>query len=382
MTDVQGTTAPGFEGVADAFAANFTEHGELGASFAAYRDGELVADLWGGLADRATERPWSADTLQLIFSGAKGLTAACFLLLAERGLDLDAPVARYWPEFAAAGKGAITVRQVLTHQAGLPGVAEPHTYADWLDHETMAGLLAAQAPSADPRAGFMYHAVTFGWLTAELVARVDGRSIGAFFAEEFAVPLGLDAWIGVPDEHHARVSTMVAAPDVLADVDVENEPDALKVLTRNILVGSEGPGIWNAPNFRRTQNAAIGVHATARAMARFYACLVRGGEIDGVRVLKESTVEAGRREIRRGTEPMWGGPMAYATGFELQTETLRFGAPADAYGHAGWGGSRHAAWPGPKVGYSYCMNEIRTAMPDRRPLDLLDALHKAVTSGG
>ncbi|HEY1178317.1 MAG TPA: serine hydrolase domain-containing protein [Phytomonospora sp.] len=381
MTDIHGTTAPGFEPVADAFAANFTEHAETGASFAAYRDGELVADLWGGVADRDTGRPWTADTLQLVFSGAKGPTAACFLLLAERGrIDLDAPVARYWPEFAAEGKGAISVRDVLTHQARLPGAAAPHTYAAWLDRPTMAALLAAQAPADDPRAGFMYHAVSFGWLTGEILARVDGRGLGAFFADEFAGPLGLDAWFGVPDEHHARASVMVAAPGVLADP-AAGETDPLKILTSNILVGSEGPGIWNDPAFRRAEQAAVGLHATARALARFYACLARGGEIDGVRVLKESTVEEGRRLIRRGIEPTWNGPIAYGTGFELQTESMRFGADEDAYGHAGWGGSRHAAWPGPKVGFSYCMNEIRTAIPDRRPLDLLDALHKAVTSG-
>ncbi|MEV0643868.1 serine hydrolase domain-containing protein [Phytomonospora sp. NPDC050363] len=374
---VNGTTAPGFEAVADAFAANFSVHGELGAAFTAYRDGELVADLWGGAADRDTGRAWTPDTLQLIFSGAKGLTTACVLLLAERGaLDLDAPVARYWPEFAAAGKSRITVREVLSHQARLPGVGEPHDYADWLDHATMAGLLAAQAPVDDPRAGFAYHAVTFGWLTGELVLRVDGRSIGTFFAEEFAAPLGLDVFMGLPDEHHHRASIMVGAPGVLADVPAD-ESDPLLVLTRNILVGSEGPGIWNDPAFRRTEQAAIGVHASARGMARFYACLARGGELDGVRVLKESTVEAGRREVRRGIEPTWNGPMVYGTGFELQNESLRFGAPVDAFGHAGWGGSRHAAWPEQRIGYSYVMNEIRTAVPDRRPLDLLDALYKS-----
>jgi len=375
---VEGWTAPGFEAVAEVFAGNFERYGETAAAFAAYRDGELVVDLWGGTADPATGRPWQADTLQLVFSGAKGLTAACVLLLVERGLlDLESAAARYWPEFAAAGKDRITVGEVLSHQARLPGVQQPFSTAELLDPSHMARLLAAQAPSDDPRAGFVYHALTWGWLTGELVRRVDGRTVGAFFAEEFAGPLGLDVWLGLPDGEHGRAATTLACPGVLQP-QVGDDDDPLLVLTRNPLTTPDAPALWNSAAFRRAQIPAVGAHVTARSMARFYACLARGGELDGVRVLKDATVELGRRELRRGTSPLWGSPMAYGAGYELRTDLALFGPPSDTFGHAGFGGSRHGAWPGERVGFSYAMNLVRAEFPDRRPLDLLDALHDAV----
>ncbi|MFD9324813.1 serine hydrolase domain-containing protein [Streptomyces sp. NPDC060065] len=382
-TDIQGFTAPGFEAVAEVFARNLKEYEETGAAFAAYRDGQLVVDMWGGIADPDTGRPWRADTLQLVFSGAKGLTAACVLLLVERGLlDLDAPAARYWPEFAAAGKGGITVAEIMSHQARLPGVQAPFDNTEFLDPGHMAGLLAAQAPADDPRAAFMYHALTYGWLAGELIRRVDGRSAGTFFADEFAGPLGLDVWLGLPDEEHHRVATTLAGPGALLpptdDAHQPDDGDPLRTLTRNPLAEADAPALWNSAAFRRAEVPAVGAHVTARSMARFYACLARGGELDGVRVLSERTVASARRELRCGTEPLWGSPMAYGTGFELGTELGLLGPAPDAFGHAGAWGSRHGAWPADRVGFSYAMNEARAQWPDRRPLDLLDALHEAL----
>ncbi|MGW0833254.1 serine hydrolase domain-containing protein [Streptomyces prunicolor] len=376
--DVQGRTAPGFEKVAEVFAANFARYGEVGAAFAAYRDGEPVVDLWAGVTDPGTGQPWQADTLQLVFSGAKGLTSACVLLLVERGLlELDAPAARYWPEFAAAGKERITVGEILSHQARLPGVQQPVGTEELLNPEHMATLLAAQAPSTDSRAAFIYHALTWGWLTGELVRRVDGRTVGALFADEFAGPLGLDIWLGLPDPEHHRVATTIAGPGVLRLKDEAAERDALQVLTRNPLLTPDAPALWNSAAFRRAQLPAVGAHVTARSMARFYTCLARGGELDGVRVLDAATVQLGRRELRRGVSPLWGTPMAYGAGFELRTELGLFGPPPDTFGHAGAGGSRHGAWPGERVGFSYTMNLTRAEFPDRRPLDLLASLHEA-----
>ena len=375
--DVHGFTAPGFDAVAEVFARNFERYGEVGAAFAACRDGEPVVDLWGGDADPASGRPWRDDTLQLVFSGAKGLTSACVLLLVERKLlDLDTPAAHYWPEFAAAGKERITVAEILSHQARLPGLQEPFGTAELLDATHMAELLAAQAPSDDPRAGFIYHALTWGWLTGELVRRVDGRTVGAFFAEEFARPLGLDIWLGLPDEQHHRAATTLAGPGVLQPQGHAEDP--LLALTRNPLLAPDAPALWNSAAFRRAQLPAVGAYVTARSMARFYACLARGGELDGVRVLEESTVALARRELRRGAAPLWGTEMAYGAGFELRTGLALFGPPPDTFGHAGAGGSRHGAWPGERVGFSYTMNLTRAQVPDRRPLDLLDALHAAV----
>jgi CubicO group peptidase (beta-lactamase class C family) len=379
--DLQGRTAPGFEKVADAFAANFEQYGEVGAAFAAYRDGEPVVDLWAGIADPGTGRPWRADTLQLVFSGAKGLTTACVLLLVERGrLELDAPAARYWPEFASAGKARITVAEILSHQARLPGVQQPVDTTELLDPQHMAKLLAAQAPTSDPRAGFLYHALTWGWLIGEVVRRVDGRTVGALFADEFAGPLGLDIWLGLPDAEHHRVARTVAGPGVLRPQDEKEGDDPLQILTRNPLLTPDAPALWNSAPFRGAQLPAVGAHVTAHSMARFYTCLARGGELDGVRVLDEETVRLGRRELRRGVSPLWGTPMAYGAGFELRTELGLFGPPPDTFGHAGAGGSRHGAWPGERVGFSYTMNLTRAEFPDRRPLDLLASLYAAVRS--
>ncbi|MEU4477628.1 serine hydrolase domain-containing protein [Micromonospora sp. NPDC023966] len=379
---IEGFTAPGFEPVAEAFERNFTDLGEVGAAFSAYHQGERVVDLWGGQADPETGRRWRADTVQLVFSGTKGLAAACALLLVERGvLDLDAPAARYWPEFAAAGKAGITVGDILSHQARLPGVRERIGLDDLLDHETMAKLLADQAPETDPRAAFIYHALTWGWLVDELVRRVDGRSVGEFFTDEFARPLELDTWIGLPDEHHDRASTMLAAPGFLLTAEPPST-DPLVVLTHNPLVVPGTPAFWNSPEFRQAGLAAVGAFTTARSMARFYASLAAGGSLDGVRVLEAATVELGRRERRRGLSALSGSQMAYGAGFELATDAQVFGPAPDAFGHVGAGGSRHGAWPGKQVAFSYAMNEARAEYPDRRSRALLNALHEAVTALG
>lgn len=367
---ISGWTADGFDGVAAAFERNFTERGELGAGFAAYRDGRKVVDLWGGLAGQ--DAPWVEDTVQLIFSGTKGLASAAVLLLVERGLvALEAPLSKYWPSFAAAGKEAITVAEVLSHQARLPGT--DFSKVDLLDHDAVAAQLAAQAPSDDPRAAFTYHATTWGWLVDELVRRTDGRPLGVFFAEEFAAPLGLEVWIGLPEALHSKASTMVAADGVLADPE---QPDPLRQLLRNPLLVPGADEIWNSAEYRSAGLAAVGGFATARGMARFYAALL--DEVDGVRVLKPETVELGRRELRRGIEPFWGSEVAYGAGFELQTPAGNLGAPADVFGHAGAGGSRHGAWPSRGISFSYVMNEVRVAgAPDERPLDLMAALAAA-----
>ncbi|MEV5965578.1 serine hydrolase domain-containing protein [Kribbella sp. NPDC051952] len=359
---IDGWTAAGFEPVAEAFERNFAERGELGAAFAAYQDGELVVDLWGGTADRDTGRAWDRDTVQLMFSGTKGLAAACVLRLVQRGqVSLDDPLSRYWPAFAAAGKAGITIGEVLSHQARLPWVEAG--YADLLDHDVMAAHLAAQAPVADPRAAFMYHAITWGWLVDELVRRVDGRTISAFFDAEFAVPLGLDVWIGLPEELHWRAATMVAADGVLT---AEPLPEPLFRPNPLLVPGAEK--IWNSVEYRSAGLAAVGGFATARGMARFYASLL--DKVDGV--LAPAIVELARREIRRGIEPTWGSEIAYGAGFELRTAAAD---PADMFGHAGAGGSRHGAWPSRGTAYSYLMNEVRVG-PDDRPLTLLAALSR------
>lgn len=378
MSDlVSGQVRPGFEEVAEAFQRNLTEGGEVGAAFAAVHDGELVVDIWGGIADPATGRLWEADTLQLIYSGTKGLIAACLLILVDRGrIDLDAPVAAYWPEFAARGKGHITVADVMSHQARLPVVRTPLDPEDVLDPVRMAALIADQAPETDPRAEFTYHARTYGWMCAELIRRTDGRTAGTFFADEIARPLGLDLWIGLPAGHEDRVSKVSYAPSFQADhADDPPHPlsDDLAAWRTNPPLFGPGEIRWNTPRWHQAEFPSSNAIGTARSLARFYGCLARGGEIDGVRILSEAAVTLGRQPRRRGRETCWNAPMAYGIGFELQTELGKFGPPADAFGHCGAGGSAHTAWPTQHIGASYTMNSLH-ADPDPRARLLLSTL--------
>jgi CubicO group peptidase (beta-lactamase class C family) len=376
----QGYVIEGFEGVAEAFERNFVEQREIGAAFAAYVDGTPVVDLWGGVADRRKHVPWREDTLVGVFSGTKGFVAVCLLLLLERGqLALDEPVCRYWPEFGAAGKEGILVRDLVSHRAGLAGLLTPVTVEEATDDQRMARLLAAQAPIWAPEGEPRYHAITFGWLCGELVRRVTGRSIGRFFQEEIAAPLGLEAWIGLPRQHERRVAVLErgeAFPreGTTADVDksawsVSSNPPRFS--------GKELAG--NLRRWRAAEIPATNGITTARSLARLYGCLARGGELYGVRLLASETIERGRRCLARGHDPLVG-ELAFATGFQVQTGKMPFGPPTDAYGHGGAGGSVHGAWPSLRTGFSYTPNLLASvSTTDPRAEALLAALHTAVT---
>jgi CubicO group peptidase (beta-lactamase class C family) len=373
---MHGFLASGFERVGTAFQANFIENGELGAAFAAVRDGVIVCDIWGGTADRATQRPWTRDTLQLIFSGTKGLVATCIAMLIERGkLELDEPVARYWPEF---GKENVNVGDVVSHQARLPGIETPSTAADLTDDVRMGAILAAQPQSDDPRARFCYHALTYGWLCGELVRRVDGRSIGRFFADEIAGSLGLDAWIGLPASQEARVSTLELAPSWGASPHLHQQAYETDALLRsawgNPVLIARGSFPWNQPSFHRAEIPGANGIADARSVARLYGALARGG----APILSEAAVRLARQPLAEGRDELYGEDRRFAIGFQLQVATA-YGPPPDAFGHGGAGGSLHGAWPTEKVGYSYCMNLMQDgARPDPRPARLLEALYASL----
>src|SRR5215470_8677464 len=207
---IQGECAPRFAAVRRAFAENFAQRREIGAAVAVVKDGALVVDLWGGHADAARTRPWQRDTLVHVFSTTKGMTALCAHMLADRGLlDLDAPVARYWPEFAQAGKAEIPVSYVLSHRASLPAVTRELTLADFLDWDTMTAALAAQAPWWEPGTRPGYHPFTYGWLVGEVVRRVSGKTPGVFFREEVGQPLGIDFHIGLAERDDARAAEII-----------------------------------------------------------------------------------------------------------------------------------------------------------------------------
>jgi CubicO group peptidase (beta-lactamase class C family) len=379
-----GFAAAGFEAVTDAFAGVLAADGGAASAFAAYLDGETVVDLWGGLADRRTGLPADRDTLYMVFSGTKPLVAVCLLMLVERGvLELDAPVARYWPEFAAADKGGISVAEVVSHRAGLPGLAVSIEPGEILDHVRMARLLAAQPRDPDPRATETYHAYTFGWLCGEIVRRIDGRTVGRFFAEEVAEPLGLDLWIGVPNSKQPRVSRLELAPgfgaDVRFDESIVTGDPLMRRVWWNPQLFNQRELLWNTTEFRAAEIPAGNAIGTARSMARLFGCLAAGGSLDGVRILEPATVELGTRCLSRRRDPLTDDPIAVGVGFWLQTELAPFGPVQHGFGHGGAGGSMHGAWPMQRTGFSFCTSLLRDDEDlDGRSARLLGSLAEAV----
>jgi CubicO group peptidase (beta-lactamase class C family) len=376
--EIDGHVAKGFERVAAAFARNFAEGFENGAAFAVVRNrDEVLVDLWGGYADRAAGRAWRRETLQLVFSGTKGLTATCLLILIDRGLlKLDDPVCRHWPEF---GKPGILVRHVVSHQARLPGIAAPLQTADLTDDVLMAQLLARQAQSDDPRAAFIYHPMTYGWLCGELVRRIDGRSIGEFFAQEIAAPLDLALWIGLPAEQERNVSILELAGNWgehtrFFEAPAGDDP-LLRAIWRNPPALAKGQFPWNSRAYHASQIPAANGIGAARSMARFYSHLAAGG----APLMRPETLRLGITELRAGYDPMLQIQRRHAVGFQLQTDLLALGPPRDAFGHTGAGGSAHGAWPTQKIGFSYAMNLLRDdPAGDPRAKRLLDTLAEAL----
>jgi CubicO group peptidase (beta-lactamase class C family) len=375
-TGVEGYVAPGFGPVREAFARNFTEYDELGAAFAAYREDIPLVDIWAGAASAISERPWTWNTLAPIFSGTKALVATCLLLLIDRDvLDLDRPVATYWPEFAHGDKADLLVRQLVSHTARLPGVDTPITESDVINGTRIVAQLARQAPSRDPRAGMCYHALTFGWLCGELVKRIDGRTVGTFFAEEVARPLGLDTWIGLPASEQDRVAELSAHPTWPQEpvMTTTSEPcgDSLvHSIWHNPPLFAHPEGFWNRHEVQQAEIPGAGGVTTARSMAYMFASLPR--------IVSETTLKTARTRLSQGWDEIHATERRFGVGFALPDDSTPYGPSPDAYGHRGAGGSLHGSWPHSGIGFSYTMNLMRDDRPtDPRAKALLDALWQA-----
>jgi CubicO group peptidase (beta-lactamase class C family) len=388
MAEIDGEVAPGFEPVRDAFAANFERHGDVGAAFSLYRDGRKLVDLWGGSADNRTGKPWVEDTTELVFSTTKGATAACAHILAQRGeLDFDAPVSDYWPEFKAEGKGALPVRWLLSHRAGLPVLDARLTAEEALAWEPMVAALAAQRPVWEPGTEHGYHAMTFGWLVGEVVHRISGRTVGRFFDDEIARPLGLDFWIGLPEEHEHRVGRLIAMPrPEPADVDLASLPDAFRPaaeafldpssLTNRALSMTSPPLDFNSRAVHAAEVPAANGICTARSLARFYAGLI--GEVDGVRVLTPETVANATVEQSVGPDRILFVPTRIGLGYFLPSPFSPLGGPT-SFGHAGMGGSLGFADPATGIAFGYVMNRMQQNVAgDTRTLALIDAARASI----
>jgi CubicO group peptidase (beta-lactamase class C family) len=386
---IHGGTAAGFESVHDAFAANFDDHGDVGAACCVYRHGEKVVDLWGGVADAGTQRPWEEDTLQLVFSATKAATAICALRLVERGeLDLDAPVVEYWPEFGAEGKDRIPVRWLLSHRSGLPVVDAHLTPSQVFAWDPIVAALAAQRPLWEPGTAHGYHAVTYGFLVGEVVRRVSGKSLGRLFADEIAAPLGLDMWIGLPEAEERRVSRLIAPTPVTPPdgFDVSALPDAVQNMikafldpssvTMRALTLSEPAIEWNSPATHRAEIPAANGICTARSLARMYAAVI--GDVDGVRLLRPSMMQVATTEQSEGPDRVLLVSSRFGVGFMLHSPFSAMLAPS-SFGHSGAGGSLGFADPDSGVAFAYVMNRMQQNLGgDPRPLGLVNALRKCL----
>jgi len=384
MADVliEGTCDPRFANVKEAFAENLTKRNEYGAAVAVTVGGRMVVDLWGGYADKARTRPWSHDTLANVFSTTKGLTAICAHRLAAEGtLDFDAPVARYWPEFAQNGKEHITVRQLLNHRAGLPGVRERLKAESYYDWNYMTGLLAAEQPFWVPGTSHGYHAITFGWLVGEVIRRITGKSVGSYFRDELARPLGLDCHIGLSEaDDHRCAEIRQASPPAPGEFNLfEYATRNRDSLTAKVFLNpSNGlrSEVINSRGWRAAEIPAANGHTTARALASLYGALACGGEIEGIRIMTPEQIANCYHQESYGTDEVLMITTRFSTGFMLTQPNDKWGPNPHTFGHPGAGGSLGFADPVANVGFGYTMNKMGSGiLIDPRARVLFDAVY-------
>jgi CubicO group peptidase (beta-lactamase class C family) len=385
---VHGLVEPGFGAVADAFAGNFAEHGDVGAACSVHVDGRPVVDVWGGTADVASGRPWTADTIVVMYSTTKGVTSCCAHLLAQRGgLDFDAPVVTWWPEFGARGKEGILVRWLLAHQAGLPYVDATLTLDEVLAWDPVVRALEQQAPLWEPGTGHGYHAMTFGWLVGELVRRASGRSIGRYLREEIAEPLGLDLWLGLPSEHEHRVAPLAgsASPRKAAAADPRLAELVAQFTGPDTMLGKalsapsgvlRGRDVWNSRAVHAAELPAGNAISDARSLSRLFAATIGAVEGSG-RLLSEAQVDRARTRQTTGADLALHIETTFGLGFMVSSKFARYGG-AGSFGHTGNGGSVAFADPENGIAFAYLTNGLQSGLTgDKRSRRLVGATYEA-----
>ncbi|WP_069771596.1 serine hydrolase [Streptomyces sp. LUP30] len=384
VPQVHGHCDPRFAALRTAFEENFRDRAELGAAVSVTVDGVTVADLWGGWADPARTRAWERDTLVNVWSTSKGPTALCAHILADRGLlDFDAPVAAYWPEFAAAGKERVLVRHLLSHRAGLAGLREPHSLEQLYDWELTTARLAATEPWWEPGTRSGYHALTFGFLVGEVVRRVSGLRPGAFLEREVSGPLGVDFTIGLAEKEAHRAAELVHPPAASASEQAAMfsrlTPAAIAALT-NPLAGADEA---NSPRWRAAEIPAANGHGTARAVAALYGVFAGRGAYGGRRVLSPEGAERVREGQGACRDVVLGSGFDHETeiglGLWLSGPNGSYGPNPRAFGHDGFGGSCGLADPEAGVSLGYVMNRMGPRIADDpRKMALIEALYGAL----
>ena len=373
---IVGHIKPGFELLLEAFSRNFNEFGDVGAACTVYHRGNCVADLWGGLADETSGRPWEENTIALVFSAAKGPTATCINRLAEQGLlDVDVPLASYWPEFGCNGKEEITTRQVLSHRAGLAAVEGELSLEQVLAWDPIVEAIAVQQPNWEPGTHHGYHARSFGWILGELIRRITGLSAGQYLAREVTGPLGLRYWVGLPEEELGNCARLIppeGGSDAVAELLGADSLTARVMSGPNRLFGYNE--MWNSPDVLTAEMPSSNGVGDARSLARLYAVL-----------MEENNGLLGAEQLARACEEQSRGPDAvifhetcFGLGYMLQPSVAP-GAGPNSFGHPGAGGSTAFADPDAQLSFAYVMNAMQFNLEgDPRSVSLVKAAYESL----
>jgi len=357
MADVDGTCDERFDAVRHHLQQNVDTGEELGASIVLDLDGEIAVDLWGGYADSGRTRPWERDTITNVWSTTKTVTSLAALMLVDRGeLDVDAPVARYWPEFAAAGKQDVLVRHLLSHTSGVSGLDQPAVVEDLYDWDKSTSRFAGQAPWWEPGTASGYHALNFGHLIGEVLRRITGKTLKQFVAEEIAGPLGADFQIGAAESDWDRIANVIPPPPLPLD---------LEALGMDSVVVKTFTGPWadasnaNTAAWRQADIGAVNGHGNARSVARILSVISRGGAVDGIRLLRPETIELIFSEQSNGIDLVLGVPFRFGIGYGLPLPvTLPYVPDEKICFWGGWGGSVIIMDVGRRMTISYMMNKM------------------------
>jgi CubicO group peptidase (beta-lactamase class C family) len=379
VAEIQGTCNNRFKGVSDVLAANLDRGVDVGASVAVTVDGELVVDIWGGYADEDQSRPWERDTITNVWSTTKTMTALSALILADQGeLDLNRAVSDYWPEFGAAGKrNVVLLRHLLGHTAGLPGWSAPMTTEDLYDWEKATSLLAAQEPWWEPGTASGYHAVTQGYLVGEVIRRVIGQTVGTFFREQVAGPLGADFHIGLDPGDFARIANVIPPPPMGEEAAAAATEVAIRVFSNLPL---DATASWTEP-WRRAEIPAANGHGNARSVATIQSAMANGGEVGGRRLLSAAGVERALEEQAHGTDLVLGIPIRLGVGYGLPSPEVPISPSQRACFWGGWGGSIILVDMDNHMTFAYMMNRMGGGLVgDDRGFGLAIAVYQALES--
>ncbi len=378
--EVQGSCDPRFEALRDILAASLASGADVGACTSVMLDGEMVVDLWGGFADEARTTPWQADTITNVWSSTKTMTALSALMLHSRGqLDFDAPVAEYWPEFAANGKADVRVRHLMSHTSGVSAWAQPVEVSDIFDWEKSTSMLAAQAPWWEPGTASGYHALNQGHLVGEVIRRITGTKLGEFFRTQVAEPLGADFHIGLAPSEYGRVANVIPPPPLPIDLSTL-DPDMVAVKTFT------GPApdasvAWT-DEWRQADIGAANGHGNARSMALVQSAISNGGVVNGVQLLDQDSIDQIFREQSNGVDLVLMMPMRFGIGFGLPGESFPLPPDRRICFWGGWGGSLVINDLDNRMTFTFAMNRMGGGtVGDERGLNLLAAAMAAVEAG-